>query len=147
MGQVTATRKQVLRSIPLFAGCSDRELAAVSRAVDEVSATEGDVLIREGRFGHESFVILDGEAGVTRRGEFLARLGPGDFFGELSVLDHKVRTATVTALTPITLLVIHARNLLLVLEQGSAAATMLRTLAVRLREADNAVVPARVHAR
>lgn len=144
MGQVTATRKQVLRSIPLFRGCSDRELAAVGRAVDEVSVTEGDVLIREGRFGQESFVIIEGEAGVTRRGEFLATLGPGDLFGELSVLDHKVRTATVTALTPMRLLVIHARNLLVVLEQGSAATTMLRTLAVRLREADAAAVPARV---
>jgi CRP-like cAMP-binding protein len=147
MGQLTATRKQVLRAIPLFAACSDRELVAVSRAVDEVDATEGDVLIREGRYGRESFVIIDGEAGVTRRGEFLARLGPGDFFGEQAVLDHQVRTATVTALTPMRLLVIHARDLLVVLEQGSAAPTMLRTLAVRLREADLAAVPARVAAR
>jgi CRP-like cAMP-binding protein len=144
MGQLTATRKQVLRSIPMFAACSDRELADVSRAVDEINVTEGDVLMREGRYGRESFVIVEGEAGVTRRGEFLARLGPGDLFGELAVLDHQVRTATVTALTPMRLLVIHARNLLLVLEQGSAAATLLRTLAVRLRQADTAAMPARV---
>lgn len=141
MGQVTATRKDALRSIPLFAACSDRELAEVDRLVDEVQATEGDILIREGRFGQESFVILEGEAGVTKRGEFLARLGVGDFFGELSALDHKARTATVTALTPMRLLVVHARNLLAVLEQGSAAATMLRTMAQRLREAD--LAPAR----
>src|SRR5258706_16452203 len=100
MGQLTPTRKQELRAIPLFAACSGRGLAAVEGAVDEVEATEGDVLIREGRFGQESFVVLEGEAGVTKRGEFLAMLGPGDFFGELSVLDHKPRTATVTALTP-----------------------------------------------
>jgi CRP/FNR family cyclic AMP-dependent transcriptional regulator len=147
MGQVTPATKEVLRSIPLFAACSDRELAAVDRAVDEVYATEGDVLIREGRFGKESYVIVEGEAGVTKRGEFLARLGPGDFFGELSMLDNQVRTATVTALTPMRLLVIHARNLLTVLEQGSAAATMLRTLAQRLRDADLAVVPAHGYAR
>lgn len=147
MGQVTPTRNEVLRSIPLFAGCSDRELSAVDRAVDEVCATEGDVLIREGRYGKESFVIVEGEAGVTKRGEFLARLGPGDFFGEMSVLDNQVRTATVTALTPMRLLVIHARNLLTVLEQGSAAASMLRTLAQRLREADLAVVPAHSYSR
>jgi CRP-like cAMP-binding protein len=92
-------------------------------------------------------VIVEGEAGVTKRGEFLARLGPGDFFGEMSVLDHQVRTATVTALTPMRLLVIHAPNLLVVLEQGSAATTMLRTLARRLRDADLAVVPAHSYGR
>ena len=118
MGHPPATTTQVLRSIPLFAACSDRELAVVRRTVDEVSVTEGDVLLREGRPGRESFVIVDGEAGVTRRGEFLARLGPGDFFGELSVLDHQSRTATVTALTPMRLLVIHARDLALVLAAG-----------------------------
>jgi CRP-like cAMP-binding protein len=147
MGQATPAKNEMLRSLPLFAGCSDRELAAVGRAVDEVCATEGDVLIREGRFGQESFIIIEGEAGVTKRGEFLARLGPGDLFGELSVLDHKVRTATVTALTPMRLLVIHARNLLMVLAQGSAAATMLRTLARRLRAADVAAVPANGYSR
>lgn len=147
MAQLTPARYEMLRSIPLFAGCSDRELTAVDRAVDEVVATEGDVLIREGRFGKESYVIIEGEAGVTKRGEFLVRLGPGDFFGEMSVLDSQVRTATVTALTPMRLLVIHARNLLTVLEQGSAATTMLRTLAQRLREADLAAVPAHSYAR
>jgi CRP/FNR family cyclic AMP-dependent transcriptional regulator len=133
-----STKTQVLRSVPLFAGCSDRELIAVDRVVDEVSVTEGDILVREGRIGHESFFIVDGEAAVTLRGEFLAQLGPGDFFGEMAVLDHDVRSATVTALTPMRLLVVHARYLAHVLEQGSVATAMLRSLTTRLRTVEGA---------
>jgi CRP/FNR family transcriptional regulator, cyclic AMP receptor protein len=92
-----------LKSIPIFAGISDEELRQVATLAQEISVEAGRDLVREGDFSYEFMVIEEGEAEVTRAGEHVADLGPGDFFGEMGLLDKTLRNATVTAKTPMQL--------------------------------------------
>ncbi|HEX6390302.1 MAG TPA: cyclic nucleotide-binding domain-containing protein [Solirubrobacteraceae bacterium] len=94
--------------VPLFAGLSRRELDVVAGLADEVDAEEGRVLIRQGALGREVFVIEAGTAEVTCDGEVLRTLGRGDFFGEIALIENVHRTATVTATSPMRLLVLTA---------------------------------------
>ncbi len=96
-----------LKQVPFFEGLNRRELAAVALQADEIDARAGKVLAREGEFGHEFFVIVSGTADVSRGGEVVRTLGPGDFFGEIALLDEDARrTATVTASSPMELIVL-----------------------------------------
>jgi CRP-like cAMP-binding protein len=88
-----------LKSIPLFQEVSDDELAEIAPFAEETSVEEGSELVREGDFSYEFFAIEDGQAEVTRGGEEVAELGPGDFFGEIGVLERDLRTASVVAKT------------------------------------------------
>jgi cAMP-dependent protein kinase regulator len=92
-----------LKSIPIFADISDEELRQVATFAQEISVEAGRDLVREGDFSYEFMAIEEGEAEVTRGGEHLADLGPGDFFGEMGLLDKTLRNATVTARTPMQL--------------------------------------------
>jgi CRP/FNR family cyclic AMP-dependent transcriptional regulator len=92
-----------LKSIPLFQDVPDEELAQIATFAQEVSVDEGRELVREGDFSYEFMTIEEGEAEVTRDGEHLADLGPGDFFGEMGLLEKTLRNATVTAKTPMKL--------------------------------------------
>ena len=92
-----------LKSIPLFEEVGDEELAQIAPFAQEVSVEEGKVLVREGYFSYEFMAIDEGEAEVTRAGEHVADLGPGDFFGEMGLLERTLRNATVTAKTPMRL--------------------------------------------
>jgi CRP/FNR family cyclic AMP-dependent transcriptional regulator len=92
-----------LKSIPLFEEVGDQELAQIAPFAQEVSVEEGKMLVREGDFSYEFMAIEEGEAEVTRGGEHLADLGPGDFFGEMGLLEKTLRNATVTAKTPMRL--------------------------------------------
>ena len=92
-----------LKSIPIFADISDEELRQVATFAQEISVEAGRDLVREGDFSYEFMAIEEGEAEVTRGGEHLADLGPGDFFGEMGLLEKTLRNATVTAKTPIQL--------------------------------------------
>jgi CRP-like cAMP-binding protein len=94
-----------LKAVPFFSGMSKNELAAVAQQTDEVDVAAGKVLTREGDFGEEFFLIDAGTAQVTRGGEPIAELGPGDFFGEMALLGEDRRNATVTATTPMSLIV------------------------------------------
>lgn len=94
-----------LKSIPLFASLSKKEQALVARHADQVEVDSGEVLAREGEIGKEFFVIESGSATVTREGAVINQLGPGDFFGEIGLLETLKRTATVTADTPMKLIV------------------------------------------
>jgi CRP-like cAMP-binding protein len=94
-----------LKDVPFFSGLSKRELAMVAQQTDEIDVEAGAVLAREGDFGHEFFVIIDGTAEVVRGGEPIAALGPGEFFGEMALIDDDRRNATVRALSPMKLLV------------------------------------------
>ena len=100
-----------LRSIPLFASCSASQLSDVAQHTDEVDVSEGKALLREGAFAYEFMVIESGQAEVTRDGEHVADLGPGDFLGEIAALQRGRRNATVTARSPMTLAVISAQDL------------------------------------
>ena len=99
-----------LRSIPLFSELSDRERADVARYADEVSVPAGKTLAEEGQFAYEFFVIEQGTAAVTKDGRPLAELGPDDFFGEIGLVEAERRTATVTATSPMELIVIFGPN-------------------------------------
>ena len=88
-----------LKSIPLFQTVSDEELAEIAPFAEETTVEAGTQLVREGDFSYQFFVIEEGEAEVTRGGERLADLGPGDFFGEIGVLERDLRTASVVAKT------------------------------------------------
>jgi CRP/FNR family transcriptional regulator, cyclic AMP receptor protein len=92
-----------LKSIPLFEEVGDEELAQIAPFAQEVSVEEGKVLVREGDFSYEFMAIEEGTAEVTRGGEHVADLGPGDFFGEMGLLEKTLRNATVTAKTPMRL--------------------------------------------
>lgn len=131
-----ASRKvaELLAKVPIFSGCTKRELEAILNAAKDVSHPDGHVIAREGDRGVGFFLILDGTAKVTRGGKRLASLGRGDFFGEISLLDRGPRTATVTATSPIELIGITAwvfRGLLE--EHPSIAMKMLEVIAGRLR--------------
>jgi CRP/FNR family transcriptional regulator, cyclic AMP receptor protein len=97
--------KERLKDVPFFNSLSKKELKAVSEQTDELDVREGKALAEEGDFGHEFFVIESGTAEVTRNGEHVTDLGPGDFFGEMALLDADRRNATVTATSPMTVIV------------------------------------------
>ena len=98
---------ELLRQVPLFAGCSKRELGEISTLADELGLPAGTTLIEEGRQGHEFFVLVDGEVDVRRKGRKVTSLGGGSFFGEMALVSSKPRNATVTATTPVRVLVVH----------------------------------------
>ncbi len=126
-----------LAQVRLFSALSKKELTVIGQACDEVEVTAGTDVVSEGTAGHEFYLILDGSATVKRRGRKVATLGPSQYFGELAILDKGVRTATVTADTPMTLLVIGQREFSAVLDEVPALAhKLLSTMAARLREAD-----------
>jgi CRP/FNR family cyclic AMP-dependent transcriptional regulator len=89
-----------LERVPLFAGLSPKDREKVARWADTVDLPAGKHLLEEGRLPHEFFVILDGEVEVMHDGEHLATLGPGDFFGEIALIEHGRRTASVVAASP-----------------------------------------------
>ena len=93
-------------AVPMFAACTKKELQAVARLSTEREVPAGKELTREGQPGREFVIVLEGTAVATRRGRKLATLGPGDYFGEIALLDPGERTATVTADTPMTLAVV-----------------------------------------
>jgi CRP/FNR family transcriptional regulator, cyclic AMP receptor protein len=86
-----------LKRIPLYADASDEELNKVATFAQSKEIPEGEVVIEEGGFSRELLAIEDGTAEVTREGEHIADLGPGDVFGEAGMLDDEMRSATVTA--------------------------------------------------
>jgi CRP/FNR family cyclic AMP-dependent transcriptional regulator len=95
-----------LRSVPLFDSLSKGDRKTIAQHADEVDAPEGTELVRQGDFAYEFFVIEDGSADVVRDGERVAELGPGDFLGEMGIVDRSVRNATVVATSPIRAIVI-----------------------------------------
>ena len=86
-----------LKAIPLFEKFSDDELRQIAPFAEEVEVDEGEVLVREGDYSYTFMAIEEGGAKVERHGETLAELGPGEFFGEIGLLEKSLRTATVTA--------------------------------------------------
>lgn len=126
-----------LARVPLFAGLTDDDLRQVVQAGDNIDVEAGRELITEGRVGREFFLILDGEAGVHRDGREVATLGPGEYFGELALLDRGPRSATVTARTDMRIFVLGQREFGgLVDSVPGLAPKLLARLAQRIREAD-----------
>jgi CRP/FNR family cyclic AMP-dependent transcriptional regulator len=96
-GKEAALDSTQLKRIPLFAGASDEELSKVAVFAQSKEIADGEVVVEEGGFSRELLAIEDGTAEVTREGERIAELGPGDVFGEAGMLDDEMRSATVTA--------------------------------------------------
>lgn len=99
-----------LKSIPLFASLSEKEIKQVGQLADEVDVAAGQHLVDEGRFAHEFFVIEDGTAEVQHEGKSVATLTQGDFFGEIALIRTDRRTASVVAQTPMKLIVVFGPN-------------------------------------
>jgi CRP/FNR family transcriptional regulator, cyclic AMP receptor protein len=97
---------ELIAKVPLFAGLSKTELAKLAAIADEIDLPQGKVLTRQGDRGREFFVLLEGEVEVRRNGRKLATRRAGDFLGEIALVSDRPRTATVTATTPLTALVI-----------------------------------------
>ncbi|MCU1426077.1 MAG: cyclic nucleotide-binding protein [Actinomycetia bacterium] len=132
---------QHLQQVPMFSACSKRDLQLVARRAEDVRVPAGKVLVNEGETGHEFFVILDGNARVTRHGKRVATLGPGSAFGELALLDKAPRNATVIAETPMELVVLGQREFAgIVDEVPGFARKLLAGMAARLRDADSKTV-------
>jgi CRP-like cAMP-binding protein len=86
-----------LKDVPFFDSLTPKELAFVAQQTDELDVRAGKVLAKEGDLGREFFVVESGTAEVTKDGEHIAEMGPGDFFGEIALIAEERRTATVTA--------------------------------------------------
>jgi CRP-like cAMP-binding protein len=96
--------------IPLFASLSRKERKRIAQCVDEVDLPEGKHLVEEGDFAYEVFVIEAGTAEVLHGDERLAELGPGDIFGEMGAMEHATRNASVVSTSPLTAVVMTARD-------------------------------------
>jgi CRP/FNR family cyclic AMP-dependent transcriptional regulator len=124
---------ELLKKVPLFAGCSKSELRELAKTADELDIREGTVLTREGRTGKEFFVLVDGSAQVTKSGKKVADLKGGDWFGEIALITDSPRTATVTATSPVDVLVITDRRFRTVVEtMPSIALKVLSCVGERL---------------
>jgi CRP/FNR family cyclic AMP-dependent transcriptional regulator len=124
-----------LAKVPIFSDLTPRELRRLLRSTEEYSYPEGAVFVKEGARSEQLFVILEGSARVIRRGRTVARIHPGDFFGEISLLDGQPRTATVIAETPVRCLVLLRKEFeKIIKEMPTVGSRVLRSLAARFRE-------------
>jgi CRP/FNR family cyclic AMP-dependent transcriptional regulator len=127
-------RTELIAGCPLFQGVEADHLAAVGDRATEVEFPAGRVIARQGEIGIGFFIVVDGRVRVVRDGEVLATLGPGDFFGELSVLDRLPRVAQVIADEPTRCLALASWDFeQVLLDHPALALAILRGLAGRLR--------------
>jgi CRP/FNR family transcriptional regulator, cyclic AMP receptor protein len=127
----------MLADVPLFSGCSKKELRTIATIADEIDLRRGKVLMRQGAPGREFFVLLEGTVEVVRDGKQVTTLGEGDFFGELALISNIPRTATVTATSPIRTLVVFGRDFRRLLEEDAGIAMkVLGAMAERMPPAD-----------
>jgi CRP/FNR family transcriptional regulator, cyclic AMP receptor protein len=135
----SSARQDFLAQVPLFAGCSRRELAALARVAEVLDFGAGEVLMHEGDYGYEFLVVAEGQIEVVRGGRLVAKLGPGDYVGELALLDPGPRTATVRTTTPTTVVLLGAREFWSVVDSmPKLDRKLLAGLARRVREASSA---------
>ena len=130
---------EALSRAPLFEGLAKKHLRQLASASDDLEVGAGTVLCREGHMGSEFFVIVDGDAEVTKDGKRLATLGAGDFFGEIALVERTPRTATVTAKTPLRFFVLTSHGFWSLLDASPGVERkVLRTLARRVYDTTEA---------
>ena len=126
---------ELLRQVPLFAGCSKRELGEVASLADELSFPAGKTLIEQGRAGHEFFVLVEGDVEVRAKGRKAESMGAGSFFGEMALVSSRPRNATVTTTTPSRVLVVDEQAFRRLLHSSpQIQLKILQTLADRAAE-------------
>jgi CRP/FNR family transcriptional regulator, cyclic AMP receptor protein len=134
-------RLAALERLPLFAGLSGKELQRICRLVEEIEVPAGRRLAATGEAGRELFIIVDGRAVVTTPRGRVIRLSPGDFFGEMSLIDGEPRSADVTAATPMRLLAIGYREFWQLLDESlPIVRKIMRSLCQRLRRAERSAL-------
>lgn len=132
---------ELLHGIPLFGRFDRKHLKRLGMLAEEVDVPAGKVLIRQGELGDDLMILVKGLVAVERDGSKVNKLGPGEFFGEIALIERGPRTATVTAETPCRLLVLNHRSFHAVMEEfPEVAAQVLLTLAHRLRSLEASAV-------
>lgn len=130
----TQEKAAQLARVQLFGGVGGPALELIAEHVGEIDFKSGDYIVRQGQIGNGLYIILSGAARVVRSGEELARVGPGDSFGELAVIDQLPRVANVIADGPVTCLGLASWDLLPLLEkEPTIALNMMRELSSRVR--------------
>ena len=123
-----------LARVPLFQGISAESMARLAAVTGELDFEEGQFVVLQGQVGTGLYVIVEGEVIVERGSVELARLGPNEFFGELSVIDQQPRNASVQALVPTRTLAVASWDLLGLIESDpNFALNMIKGLAARIR--------------
>jgi len=129
-------RAELLAGCPLFKGIDGTGLAGLANVATPVDFPAGHVIARQGEIGTGFFVVISGAVRVVRDGELVARLGTGEFFGELSILDRMPRNASVVADVATSCLALASWDFeKVLLEQPALTLTILRGVATRLRDA------------
>lgn len=137
MSLTSQEKRAQLEQVPLFHDCSSDVLERLAEATAEFAFPADAPIVQQGQVGNGLYVIVSGGARIVAGSEELARLGPGDFFGELSVIDQRPRTATAYAIGDTVCLALASWDLMSLLERDPALAmNLLKELASRLRAAD-----------
>jgi CRP-like cAMP-binding protein len=132
------TREDQLARVPLFQGLSHRQLRHISSLMTPLDLEEGRVLTREGEIGNEFLIVLEGEVEVVRDGKVITTCGPGNYFGEIALLDNRPRTATVKAKTNVVVEVLDRREFAALLEKSpEICMQIMATMAQRLGDLDH----------
>jgi CRP-like cAMP-binding protein len=128
---------ELLRRVPLFAKCDAADLAEIAKITEEIQTRERTVITHEGRQEGHFFIVLSGSVRISREGRTINLLGPGDFLGEIALLDGGPRTATATTEEPTTLLAIRNAAFHELLDRSPSVLTGVLTAAgARMREMD-----------
>lgn len=130
------SKNERLAAVPLFSHLGRRELDRVGEVVTEVRVKEGTVLGREGHHSSQAFVIVSGTASITIDGRKVATVGPGELVGEMGLLDGGPRVATITADEEMDVYVIEPGGFSPLLDEPSISKALVKSLAQRLRKAD-----------
>lgn len=138
---LVAKKLEILARIPIFTDLEYKDMAKLLEIIEMRSARPQDVLVREGELGEEMYIILGGRVDVYKQEQHINELGPGDFFGELSIIDDIPRSATVITREPLTLLVLDRGRLFAHLEKSPKMASkiywaFLRRMSMQIRQKD-----------
>ncbi|MFN2465872.1 MAG: cyclic nucleotide-binding domain-containing protein [Candidatus Dormibacteria bacterium] len=126
---------EAIRRVPLFAQCSKKELEFIAAQMDEIEVAAGTKLTTQGKHGHSFYILLDGSSEVVIGNKAVATLKPGDFFGEISMIDRGDATATVTTTSPSTVLVLsHQQFRDAITGNEKIAIQVMQAMAQRLRQ-------------
>jgi CRP/FNR family cyclic AMP-dependent transcriptional regulator len=126
-----------LQKVPLFRGLSKKQLREISGLATRLNEPAGTVLTQEGKIGHEFIIVIEGEIEVRKGDRVIATRGPGDYVGEIALLDQRPRTATVVATTPVVIEVIGQREFRTLLAKApELSSDIMSTMAQRLAELD-----------